>query len=55
MKPNLSVVSLLALVLAAVLFWSARDTAPEATQLPPISILLGSIGTLLLLRGRTSP
>lgn len=55
MKPYLSVVSLPVLVLLAVLFWPASSTAAEVTQLPPISVMLGSIGTLLLLRGRNFP
>jgi len=55
MKPFFFVASLLGLVLLAVLFWSSSGTVTETTKLPPVSILLGSIGTLLLLRGRTAP
>ncbi len=55
MKPFFFVASLLGLVLLAVLFWSSSGTVTETTKLPPVSILLGSIGTMLLLRGRTVP
>lgn len=55
MKPFFSVVSIFWLVPLAVLLWSSGGTVTEPTKLPPVSILLGSVGTLLLLRGRNAP